>query len=139
MSSCQWNKPSWQACTRSWNVCIWALMHKEPALVNRKGVFLLYDNVKPHVAQEARDSIQRLCWETLPHPPYSPDFAPTDYHLFHSLDNHLCGKLFNNRLDLDKALTNFFASKTPEFYCDGTAQLATRQKALDVEGDYFEN
>lgn len=117
-----------------------ALMHKEPALVNRKGVLLLHDNARPHVAREARDTIQRLGWETLPHPPYSPDLAPTDYHLFHSLDNHLRGKSFNNQPDLEKALTDFFASKTPEFYRDGIAQLASRwQKALDADGDYFEN
>ncbi|XP_035226382.1 histone-lysine N-methyltransferase SETMAR-like [Stegodyphus dumicola] len=113
-------------------------MHKEPALVNPKGVLLLYDNTRLHVAWEARDTIQRLSWETLPHPPCSPDLVPTDYHLFHSLDNHLCGKSFNNRLTLKRSSQT--SLHTPEFYCDGIAQLATRwQKALDAYGDYFED
>ncbi|XP_035230057.1 E3 ubiquitin-protein ligase UBR4-like [Stegodyphus dumicola] len=64
-------------------------------------------------------------WETLPHPPYSLDLAPTYYHFFHSLDNHCCRKSFKNWPDLEKALTDFFASKTPEFYRDSLAQLAT--------------
>ena len=88
-----------------------ALRLKEPALVNRKGVLFLHDNARPHVARVVRDTIQ-LGWETLCHPPYSPDLAPTDYHLFYSLDNHLRGNSFTIETDLRQALTNFFASKT---------------------------
>ena len=117
-----------------------ALQQKEPALVNRKVVLFLHDNARPHIARLARDTIQRLRWETLCHPPYSPDLAPTDYHLFHSLDNHLRGKSFTSEADLRQALTDFFASKTPEFYRKGIAQLETRwQKVLDADGDYFED
>ena len=89
-----------------------ALRQKEPALVNRKGILFLHDNARPHVARVVRDTIQQLGWETLYHPPYSPDLAATDYHLFHSLDNPLRGKSFTNETDLCQALTNFFASKT---------------------------
>jgi hypothetical protein len=39
--------------------------------------------------------IQELDWEILPHPPYSPDLAPLNYHLFHSLSNNLCGVSFD--------------------------------------------
>ncbi|KAF2345186.1 Transposase type 1, partial [Trinorchestia longiramus] len=56
------------------------LRQKEPALVNRKGVHFLHDNSRPHVARVVRDTIQQLGWETLCHPPYSPDLAPSDYH-----------------------------------------------------------
>ena len=28
-------------------------------------------------------------WEVLPHPPYSPDLAPSDYHLFGFVKNHM--------------------------------------------------
>jgi hypothetical protein len=34
-------------------------------------------------------AIQELDWEILPHPPYSSDLAPSDYHLFRSLSNNL--------------------------------------------------
>ena len=33
-----------------------------------------------------------LGWEVMPHPPYSPDLAPSDYNLFRSLQYHLNGK-----------------------------------------------
>jgi hypothetical protein len=28
-------------------------------------------------------------WEVLPHPPYSPGIAPSDYHLFRAMDNFM--------------------------------------------------
>jgi hypothetical protein len=35
-------------------------------------------------------AIQELNWEILPHSPYSPDLAPSDYHLFCSLSPTIC-------------------------------------------------
>ncbi|GFX13191.1 histone-lysine N-methyltransferase SETMAR [Trichonephila clavipes] len=92
-----------------------------------------------HVAWVARNTIQRLGWEALCHPLYSPDVAPSDYHLFHSLDNHLRGKSFTNEEDVRQALTDFFASHTPEFYRKGIDQLKTHwRKVLVADGGYFE-
>ncbi|GFU63328.1 histone-lysine N-methyltransferase SETMAR [Trichonephila clavipes] len=109
-----------------------ALHQKEPELVNRKGVLLLHDNARPHVARVARKTIQQLDWETLCHHPYSPDLASSEYHLFHSLDNHFRGKSFTNEADVCQALTDFFASHTPEFYRKGIEQLETCwHKVLD--------
>ncbi|GFU31201.1 histone-lysine N-methyltransferase SETMAR [Trichonephila clavipes] len=66
--------------------------------------------------------------------------APLDYHLFHSLNNYLSGKSFTNEADVRKALTDFFASHTPEFYLEGIEQLETRwKKVLDADGNYFED
>jgi hypothetical protein len=36
--------------------------------------------------------VQELDWEILPHPPYSPDLAPSDYHLFPSLSPTICAE-----------------------------------------------
>jgi hypothetical protein len=38
--------------------------------------------VRPHTAQATQERIQELQWELLEHPPYSGDFAPSDFHLF---------------------------------------------------------
>ena len=32
----------------------------------------------------------------MPHPPYSPDLAPSDYHLFRLFQNHFNGKIFDS-------------------------------------------
>jgi len=116
-----------------------ALRQKEPALVNRKGVLFLNDTAKPHVAKRTRKTLQQLGWETLWHASYSPDLAPTDDYLFHSLDNHLRERSFANEGDLRNALTDFFASKTADFYHQGIVKLQERwQKVLDAGGAYFE-
>ncbi|KOC69850.1 Histone-lysine N-methyltransferase SETMAR [Habropoda laboriosa] len=62
-----------------------------PALVNRKGSILLHDNARPHVSLITVQKLNDLEYETLQHPPYSPDFSPTDYHLFKHF-NHFIKK-----------------------------------------------
>ncbi|GFS44582.1 histone-lysine N-methyltransferase SETMAR [Trichonephila inaurata madagascariensis] len=97
-------------------------------------------SARPQVTRVARITIQRLGWETLCHPLYSPDLARSGYHLFHSLDNQFRGKSFTNEADVRQVLTDFFESHTPEFYRKGIEQLETSwQKMLDADGDYFED
>jgi histone-lysine N-methyltransferase SETMAR len=54
------------------------------------------DNTRPHVATRTMDTIQKPKWNVLPHHPYSPDLAPTGYHLFGPLKEHLDRKSFRN-------------------------------------------
>uniref|UniRef100_A0A8R1DZH6 Histone-lysine N-methyltransferase SETMAR n=1 Tax=Caenorhabditis japonica TaxID=281687 RepID=A0A8R1DZH6_CAEJA len=60
---------------------------------------------RPHTALKTKKQICELDIEVLPHRTYSPDLAPTDYHLFHSLQDHLRGDMFDDRryLALKKA------------------------------------
>jgi len=57
-------------------------------------VSYIEDNTHPHVATRTMDTIQKLKWNFLPHPPYSPDLAPSDCHLFGPLKKHLDRKMF---------------------------------------------
>ena len=60
-----------------------ALQEKRPAYASkRRKVILLHDNARPHVAHKFKQTLYDLEWEVLPHPAYSPDIAPSDYHLF---------------------------------------------------------
>ncbi|UYV83506.1 hypothetical protein LAZ67_23001258 [Cordylochernes scorpioides] len=60
-----------------------AIQQKRP---DRQGqIILLHDNVRSHVAQVVKAALQEFKWEVLQHPPYSPDLATTDYHLFRSM------------------------------------------------------
>lgn len=102
-------------------------------------VRFLHDNARPHVANATRLKLLQLGWEVLPHPPYSPDLAPSDYHLFTSLNSAMGDKDFDNEAELDLWLHDFFASKSPEFYRAGIYKLPQKwQKVIDSDGDYFD-
>ena len=85
-----------------------AILQKQPALVNRRGVILLHDNARPHVSKIVQEKIKEFQWEILPHPPYSPDIAPSDYHLFLSLQNNLRQKTFEKQEDIYHDTGAFF-------------------------------
>ena len=57
----------------------------------RNETLLQHDNARPHTSAATKDAIQRLDFSVLPHPPYSPDLAPSDFHLFPKLKEHLKG------------------------------------------------
>ena len=72
------------------------------------------------------------------HPPYCPDLAPSDYHLFRSLQNLFNGKNFSNNDDLKSHLTEFFAVKDQKFYRGGIMKLPERwQKVIEQNGRYL--
>ncbi|KOX70940.1 hypothetical protein WN51_03369 [Melipona quadrifasciata] len=52
--------------------------------------------------------------------------APTDYHLFCSLQNFLNGKTFNSEKQVNRAVENFFQSEPITFYKEGIDKLPGR-------------
>jgi len=62
----------------------------------------------------------------LPHPPYSPDLAPSDYYLFRSLQNALNGKKFTSDEDIKLFIESFFAEKDKNFFERGIMKLPKR-------------
>ena len=74
--------------------------------------------------------INQLGWESLIHPPYSLDCAPSDYHLFASLSHSLAGKNFVNLAYIENHLKLYFASKSPEFYARGIDLLPKNDSLL---------
>ncbi|VDM85396.1 unnamed protein product, partial [Strongylus vulgaris] len=73
------------------------LVRANPAVVNRKGPILLHDNARPHVSRKTLQKLNDLGYEILPHPAYSPDLSPTDYHIFKHLNNFIKGRVFKNQ------------------------------------------
>uniref|UniRef100_A0A0N5BLM3 HTH_11 domain-containing protein n=1 Tax=Strongyloides papillosus TaxID=174720 RepID=A0A0N5BLM3_STREA len=70
--------------------------------------------------------LNELGYETLPHPAYSPDLAPTDFHFFKHFDNFLTEKIFRNDEDIKTAFEAFIESRTPDFYANGINKLVSR-------------
>ncbi|GBP37148.1 Mariner Mos1 transposase [Eumeta japonica] len=59
-------------------------------LLQIQQIILLDDNARPHVTVPVKNYLMKvLDWEVLPHPPYSPDIAPSGYLLFQSMAHAL--------------------------------------------------
>ena len=83
----------------------------------------------PHIAQWMLQKLKELGQEVLPHPPYSPDLSPTNYHFFKHLDNFLQGKCFHNQQDVEYAFQEFIEAWSTDFYTAGIHRLIShRQK-----------
>ena len=74
------------------------------------------------------------------HPPYSPDLAPSDYHLFPNLKKkHLRGQRFSTDDELKSAAEEWLKGQSELFYFTGIEKLRDRYKlCIDKGGDYVE-
>ena len=63
----------------------------------RKTTFLLqHDNTRLHTSLKTVEHVANLGWTVLPHPPYSPDLATSDFHLFGPMKDGLRGQHFRS-------------------------------------------
>jgi histone-lysine N-methyltransferase SETMAR len=114
------------------------LKEKRPHLVNRKGIVFHQNNARPHVSKMMQQKLKELNWEILDHPPYSPDLAPSDYHLFRSLQKHLINKKSERFEEVNFAILAYFESKPISFYKAGIEKLVTCWKTVIASnGNYI--
>ncbi|GFV05780.1 histone-lysine N-methyltransferase SETMAR [Trichonephila clavipes] len=102
-----------------------ALQNKHRGLLS-SGVVLLHDNARPHTAVRSREVLRKFKWDVFQHPPYSPDLAPSDYHLFTAMKKWLGGKHFADDEELKNAVTHWFKSQEAAFYAEGIGKLVQR-------------
>ena len=88
------------------------MKEKRPELATCKGVIFDQDNARPHTSFVNRKKLLELGWKVMLHPLYSPDLAPSDYHLFRSLQNHLNGKTFDSNEAVKNELIQFLPLRT---------------------------
>jgi transposase len=83
---------------------------------------LLHDNAHLHTAAHTRALLKHFNWELFDHPPYSPDLAPSDYHLLTYLKNWLRSQRFNNN-ELMKGFKTWLSSQVADFFDTGIQKL----------------
>ena len=98
-------------------------------------VHLLHDNARPHIAKLVKEKLETFGWNIIPHPPYSPDTAPTDFHLFRSMQKFLDGKEFENDEEVKSVIFTFFASK-PQLQNAISALVKRWHYIVDSAGEY---
>jgi histone-lysine N-methyltransferase SETMAR len=72
---------------------------------------LQHDNARPHTARSTVAPNQDLSFEYLPHPPYSPDLAPSDFHVFGPLKQAMGGKSFSSDEEVQQAVHEWLRSQ----------------------------
>ena len=94
-----------------------AIVEKFPEYATRhEAIMFHHDNARPHVAIPVKNYLENSGWEVLPHPPYSPELAPSDYHLFRSMQNALTGIRFTSEQGIKNWLDLFLAAKPAQFF-----------------------
>jgi len=93
-----------------------AIQNKRRGMLSR-GVVMIHDNIHPHTAA-ATQNLVTFGWEQFDHPPYSPDLAPSDFHLLLHLKSFLAGWRFHDDNEVKEAVTTCFASQAASFYDD---------------------
>ena len=84
-----------------------------------------------HVAQPVLQKLNELGYEVLPHPSYSHDLSPTDYHLLKYLDSLLL-------LQLAGCFQECVELQSTHFYATGINKLSSCwQRYVEDHGSYF--
>ncbi|CAK1593061.1 unnamed protein product [Parnassius mnemosyne] len=114
------------------------IKEKRRGMLRRKVLFH-QDNARVHTSVQSMAEIHNCGFELLPHPPYSPDLAPSDFFLFPNLKKHLGGQRFSTNDEVKAAVDAYFDSKEESFFFNGLNAWKGRwQKCIEVDGDYVE-
>ncbi|KAJ4439635.1 hypothetical protein ANN_07763 [Periplaneta americana] len=108
------------------------IQNKRRGMLSR-GIVLLHDNAHLHTAASTRELLDQFGWEIFDHPPYSPDLAPSNFHLFTKLKDFLCGTRFGSDEELNKTVNTWLNELAAEEYNTGILKLVNRyDKCLNI-------
>lgn len=111
---------------------------KRPHMKKKKLLFH-QDNAPCHKSMKTMVKLNELHFELLPHPPYSPDMAPSDYWLFSDLKKMLQGKKFQSNEEVIAETEAYFEAKEKSFYKHGIEKLEKRwADCITLEGNYID-
>ena len=75
----------------------------------KRKMWLHLDNCRVHNSKMTTEAIENLGFKRAPHPPYSPDLAPSDFFLFGYTKNKLKGHHFESVDELIDEIKNIFS------------------------------
>lgn len=106
----------------------------------KKKTVLFHQNNPPIFSStKSTEKLEKINFEVLPQPQYSPDLAPSDFYLFENLRKWLLGKRFQSNDDVQKQLDSYFNELSSEFYSKGVQMLEDRwSKCIAINGNFIE-
>jgi transposase len=103
------------------------------------GVLILQDNARPHASGAVSEILEKHEWQTLAHPPYSPDRSPSDFNLFQKLKKPRRGKRFRSIEEVTNGVTRVIRPINNKGVLTGIQDLPKRWTAvIKPNGDYIE-
>jgi len=85
------------------------------------------------------EKVENMEYEVLPHPPYSPDLAPSDYQLFGFVKIQMRGQHYETNEAIQTAVRQCLRAAGTEFYLKGIFKLPERwEKCVQRYEDYVE-
>ena len=82
-----------------------------------------HDNAPAHWALATQKKLAYVDIQCLDDPPYSPDLAPSDYHLFPGLKIHLKGRHFSSYTEVTAAPETWLVGQPSEFFFEWLAKV----------------
>ena len=71
----------------------------------------MQDNAPAHTSQVAMAAVTKCSFEVLPHSPYSPDLALSDFYLFPNLKTNLNGRNFGSNEGVIDAVDGYLGDQ----------------------------
>ena len=94
--------------------------------MKKEKILFHYDNAPSYTSKTAQAKKYELGFESLPHPPYSPELAPSDYYLFLNLKKWLCGRRFESNGEIEWETEGYFGGFDKSYYLEGIEKLKDR-------------
>lgn len=106
------------------------------AMTGRRTIIHM-DNARPHRSKVTTAHLTQFDFRAAPHPPYSPDLAPSDFFLFGVLKHRLEGKKFANPDELLEAIVEVTGSIPRSELKAAFLEWEQRlRKCIELNGDY---
>ena len=104
-----------------------------------KGILFLHENAPAHRALATQKKLNYQGFQCLDYPPYSPDLAPSDYHLFPGLKKQLKVRHFLSYAEVITAPETWLDGQPSDFFMSCLQTLEQRaKKCIELRGEYVE-
>ena len=95
----------------------------------------LQDDARVHTTKVSMAKLHELKWQSLLHPAYSPDLAPSNFHLFGPLKDPFHGRRFGRESKLKSAMNEVVKTMSRDWFEQEIMKVAEHwRKCIDLQG-----